>query len=173
MTTDKADRILSPEFKGVDHNVFMLIPEQGDDGLPKGDSLKSLYETISRLNGEGRILSAYTPGYGGAAEAVLKMAVGNGIGFAFDEGVCANRLFGYAYGSFIIETTEPVSLIEELSAAGQRAVFLGKTTEDKSLIGWGERIGLDEIEKLYEEKLEPIYSCNHRACGKPDGNVQL
>ena len=109
----------------------MLIPEQGDDGLPKGDSLKSLYETISRLNGEGRILSAYTPGYGGAAEAVLKMAVGNGIGFAFDEGVCANRLFGYAYGSFIIETTEPVSLIEELSAAGQRAVFLGKTTEDK------------------------------------------
>ncbi len=160
VTTDKADRILSPEFKGVDHNVFMLIPEQGDDGLPKGDSLKSLYETISRLNGEGRILSAYTPGYGGAAEAVLKMAVGNGIGFAFDEGVCANRLFGYAYGSFIIETTEPVSLIEELSAAGQRAVFLGKTTEDKSLIGWGERIGLDEIEKLYEEKLEPIYSCN-------------
>ena len=160
VTTDKADRILSPEFKGVDHNAFMLIPEQGDDGLPKGDSLKSLYETISRLNGEGRILSAYTPGYGGAAEAVLKMAVGNGIGFAFDEGVCANRLFGYAYGSFIIETTEPVSLIEELSAAGQRAVFLGKTTEDKSLIGWGERIGLDEIEKLYEEKLEPIYSCN-------------
>ena len=39
---------------------------------------------MNRLVKKGKVLAAYTPGYGGVAEGILKMSLGNGIGLAFD-----------------------------------------------------------------------------------------
>ena len=54
------------------------------------------------------------------AEAVLKMSLGNGIGLRFDEGCTMDELFGYAYGSFVLE----------LSEAEDVGLPLGVTTQD-------------------------------------------
>jgi phosphoribosylformylglycinamidine synthase len=55
---------------------------------------------------QGKVLSCYTPTYGGVAEAVLKMAIGNNIGFVYQENVSAEDIFGYRYGAFVMEVAE-------------------------------------------------------------------
>ena len=53
----------------------------------------------------GKVVAAYTPGIGGVAEAVMKMALGNSIGVGFAN-ITLQDLFGYNYGSFVLELAE-------------------------------------------------------------------
>lgn len=155
VTTEDVKNIISPEFKKVDHNVVMLIPEKDADGLPKAESLKKIYEAVHQGVKDGAIVSAYTPGFGGAAEAVLKMTMGNGIGFAYDD-VDMETLFGYQYGGFVTELAEEAVILAE----GFSVITLGKTTAEKVIAYADETLALSELEAIYEGKLEPIYSCN-------------
>ena len=150
VTTDSIGSVVSPEFKGADHPVVWLCPEYGPDGLPVAASLKKVYQTVAKLNKKGKLLSAYTPTYGGVAEAVLKMSLGNGIGLRFDEGCTMDELFGYAYGSFVLE----------LSEAEDVGLPLGVTTQDGMLSWRGQTVAIQELLERYESKLEPIYACN-------------
>ena len=151
VTTDKVSRILSPEFKGAGHPVVWLCPEYGPDGLPVATSLKKVYQTVNRLVKKGKVLAAYTPGYGGVAEGILKMSLGNGIGLAFDPGCTLDELFSYAYGSFILELTDNQETI---------GLSLGTTTETGDLTWNGQTLTAQELLAAYEGKLEPIYPCN-------------
>ena len=82
----------------------------------------------------------------------MKMAFGNGVGFAYDDALPLSDLFGYSYGSFLLELTDD-------TAAG---VLLGCTTPDAAITYRGEALTLRRAPALYEEKLEPIYACNIR-----------
>lgn len=157
VTTDDAGNIISPEFKSVDNNVFMLIPEYDEEGLPKAESLKAIYDDVNQEIKAGNIISAYTLGYGGAAEAVLKMSMGNDIGFEYCEDIDMKKIFGYAYGAFVIELSTPIIAYE---VEGAEAMKLGTTISEKAIIRGSEKISLAKLEKAYEDKLEPIYSCN-------------
>lgn len=150
VTTDKIASVVSPEFKGVGNPVVWLCPEYGPDGLPMADSLQKVYKTVQRLMKKGKVLSAYTPTFGGVAEAVLKMSLGNGIGLHFDDGCTMDELFGYAYGSFVLE-------LSETEAVG---LPLGTTTADGALSWREDTVTAEELLTRYEGKLEPIYTCN-------------
>ncbi len=80
----------------------------------------------------------------------MKMAFGNGFGFDFDEKVTMEDLFGYAYGSFVLELDghEPVGKV------------LGTIRPDCRFVWHGESVDGVALQKAYEEKLEPVYSCN-------------
>ncbi|MCI8331361.1 MAG: phosphoribosylformylglycinamidine synthase [Clostridiales bacterium] len=148
VTTDKTDHVLSPEFKGAGHQVVLLTPEYDEEGLPKAESLLALFDKVTSLMREGRVAAAYTPTYGGVAEAIMKMCFGNGLGFAF-ENLSIDTLFGYCYGSFILEVTEPVE-----------GTLLGVTTENAAIGMAGEEIALKTLLSLYEDRLESVFSCN-------------
>ena len=152
VTTAATGDIVSPEFKAADRRVVWLRPAYDENGLPVAASEKALFAEVTRLMREGRVAAAYTPGYGGVAEAVMKMAFGNGVGFAYDDALPLSGLFGYSYGSFLLELTDD-------TAAG---VLLGYTTPDAAITYRGEALTLDALLRVYEEKLEPIYACNIR-----------
>ena len=149
VTTDSVDNIISPEFKVSGSNVYLLKPEYDENGLPVAASVKENYNKVSKLVREGKVLAAYTPTYGGVAEAVMKMAFGNNIGFAFDDGVSYDDIFGYLYGSFVLELKD-----------AEIGIKLGTTCEKAAISYKGEELVLSEILKAYEDKLEPVYSCN-------------
>ncbi len=151
VTTDRIKHILSPEFKSAGHTLTWLRPVYGEDGLPVAESLREVFATVTRLNREGKLCAAYTPTYGGVAEAILKMSFGNGIGVALEESRTLDELFGYAYGSFLLEFER------EEDAVGER---LGITTQERTISYQGQSLTLQELLSTYESKLEPIYSCN-------------
>ena len=150
VTTDSVDNILSPEFKKAGSKVYMIKPEYTENNLPAAESLKAVFERITSLMREGKVLSCYTPTYGGIAEAILKMAMGNGIGFAYDSKMTKEEIFGYNYGAFLIETSCDIP----------DAVLVGNTIEKEEISLDTEVLSLKELCSLYENKLERIYRCN-------------
>ncbi len=150
VTTDRADNAISPEFKSAGNKLVLLSPEYDKNGLPVADSLLALYNKVTELMRGGKVYSAYTPTIGGVAEAVLKMSIGNGYGFAFDESVSLDAIFEYKYGSFLLEVA-PDERVGEL---------LGYVTEEQSFTYKGEKLDTSAVVKLYEDKLESVYPCN-------------
>ncbi len=148
VTTSKVDNIISPEFKKAGNKVVFLTPEYDENGLPKTTSLLNTFSKITKLMREGKAVSAYTLGLGGIAEAVMKMSFGNGFGFKFNN-IPMDKLFTPSYGSFILEVTEDVN--EEV---------IGTVTDDKKFTYNNEVVDYNRLQKVYEDKLESVYSCN-------------
>ena len=151
VTTAKTGDILTGDLKEEGKRVVLLAPEYGEDGLPKSDSLIRVYNTVTALARKGALLSVYTPTYGGVAEALLKMSLGNGIGVALDESVSLDALFSYTYGSFVLELNDGASV--------EGATLLGVTAKDELSYG-GVSLTLDELLSIYEGRLEPVFRCN-------------
>ena len=146
------DDIISNEFKSAGSKLVWLRPEYEEDGVrPKAESQKALYEQVTALIREGKVLSAYTPGYGGVAEALFKMGLGNRIGVALDADIDREELLRYAYGSFVLELADEMCV----------GVRLGNTTSRYVFASGGEEIDLESVREKYESKLEsvlPYYS---------------
>ena len=153
VTTEAIDHVLSPEFKGNHHKVFLLRPEKGLDGLPTAASLIRNFRIMERLREKGYLAAAYTPGFGGVAEAVFKMAVGNGFGFEFDRDLSLREIFAYDYGSFVIELAKDCPEIDQI--AGIK--YLGKTTSSDRISHGFSNVKLSTLLSLSEAKLESVY----------------
>ena len=165
VTTEKTDSIISPEFKKADSSVYLFKAEMDKKGLPTGQALKKLYDKITGLSRSGRVLACYTPGIGGIAEAILKMAMGNEIGFKYGEALAAEEIFGYNYGTFVVESTD------DMSADG--GLLIGRTCDDK-IIACGETVlSLNDLCGIYEDKLESVYHCNIETDGQAPANISF
>ena len=151
VTTEKLDRVVSPEFKGRGHNVILLEPEIGPDGLPTAESILENFDELNRLVEQGAVAACYTPGYGGLAEAVYKMCIGNEIGFEFDRKYGMRDIFGYKYGAFVVELNSGVDVTDDMEV-------LGKTLNRESIVCGEGHIRLVEMNREYESKLESIYT---------------
>ena len=149
VTTGKTGEVVSPEFKAAGHKVCLLTPAYDENGLPETASLLETFDTVTELLRSGKAVAAYTPGMGGVAEAVMKMGFGNGLGFAFDDALTLDELFGYAYGSFVLEMAD-----------GTVGKVLGVTTADGSFSYHGEALSQTQVLGAYEDKLESVYACN-------------
>ncbi|MBQ3068544.1 MAG: phosphoribosylformylglycinamidine synthase subunit PurQ, partial [Clostridia bacterium] len=143
--------ITSPEFKAAGSMVCLLEPTYLADGRPDATSLQEVYKTVSALIADGKVLACATPTYGGVAEAVLKMTLGNRIGLAVNGDVDMETLFGYRYGAFVLEM-----------AAGAETVgtVLGTTTDAYVVTYGNETVDMTAWQAAYENKLEPVYACN-------------
>ena len=147
VTTEKTGAIVSNECKRAGDKLVLLAPAYGVDGLPETASLLAVYETVHALLSSGKAVAAYTPGFGGAAEAALKMCIGNGFGCRFEESLPLETLFGYRYGAFVLEVLPEV----------EEGTLLGYVTEDGTFSRGAESVACGELFALYEKKLENVY----------------
>ncbi|MBR6709402.1 MAG: phosphoribosylformylglycinamidine synthase subunit PurQ, partial [Clostridia bacterium] len=150
ITTAKTDAIRSPEFKLPVSRVVLLAPEYDDRGIPTTASLKANYDLVHKLLASNTAISAWTPTGGGVAEGILKMCLGNRIGFRFADGLSDDMLFRPMAGAFILE----------LAGDADVGVLLGETTLAYTLRRDGETVDLAELQSIYEGRLEDIFSCN-------------
>ncbi len=149
ITTEKIGNIISNEFKKAGSRVYLLKPAYDTNGLPNPESLIATFNRVTGLMREGKVLSAYTPAIGGVGEAVMKMSYGNGLGFAFADGVSNEEIFGYNYGAFLLECNAPID-----------AMLIGTVTEEAAITCGAETVSLNKLQKAYENKLESVFSCN-------------
>ena len=149
VTTEKVKDIVSPEFKKAGNKVYLIKPEFDENGLPVAESLIAVFDKVCNILRSGKAVSCYTPGMGGIGEAIMKMAFGNGLGFAFDGAQTVDSIFGYNYASFLLEATEDID-----------GEFIGTVTENAVFTLGDESLDVTDILKIYEDKLESVYSCN-------------
>ncbi len=146
VTTGKTDDVITNDAKAAGHKLISICPAYGEDNLPTAESLIETFNKVTALMREGKVYSAYTPTYGGIAEAVYKMCIGNGLGFEFDSSLSLGDIFGYAYGSFLLEVD-----------ADTKGQTVGCFTDNGNITLGGESVSLLELDKLYEEKLESVF----------------
>ncbi|MDD6920741.1 MAG: phosphoribosylformylglycinamidine synthase [Eubacteriales bacterium] len=154
VTTGKTDEIVSPEFKKAGNKVVIITPEKNADNTVNIKSLIGVFNKVYALTSTGKAVSCYTVGIGGVAEAIMKMALGNRLGFAIDGSIKYDEIFGYNYGAFILELADKnVELADGFKS-------LGVVTEEYIISYDAEKVDLEDLENRYESKLEPIFPCN-------------
>ena len=150
VSTAMADKIVSTEFKESGSTVITIVPEYDEHGLPKFDSIRECFDKVEKLIDEDRANAIWTNGYGGFAEGIAKMCFGNKIGFEFTSQPSAEILFKPCYGAFIIELKGEAKSGEEV---------LGKTIKDYKVICRDYTLSLDNLQRIWEGKLEPVFPC--------------
>lgn len=151
VTTDNLDKVITPEFKKAGSTVVMLTSKKTADGLVDVDDLMDNFAVIEKLNAQKKILSAYTLTYGGLAEAVMKMAFGNNVGFEFSN-LELKDIFGYNYGAFVLELADDINI--------EKAKVIGRTIAEEKIVYGSQSVTLSELLNAYENKLESVFKCN-------------
>ena len=144
---EEADRLISPEFKAAGHPVYLFDAPYTPDGAPDYPAIKPMWEEITSLIRAGKIVSAWALSVGGVSEAICKMAIGNDIGFAFDEMFPSEALFLKNFGGLVVEATE------ELPAYWK----IGMTTAQPEITISDEVIDLDTLKATLEGTLESVF----------------
>lgn len=153
---EKASRIISPEFKNIGSTLVLMKSEKLEDGTLEIEGFKNNLEKLYELIGEEKVVSAYSLKFGGVSEGITKMSLGNRIG-AILNNISKEELFGFNYGSLILEVKEGVNLEDEFKGTNYNVI--GSTIKD-GVIKCEEydfEVSLKELEKAYEEKLEGVF----------------
>ncbi|WP_138290096.1 phosphoribosylformylglycinamidine synthase [Clostridium perfringens] len=153
---EKASRIISPEFKNIGSTLILMKGEKLEDGTLEIEGFKNNLEKLYELIGEEKVVSAYSLKFGGVSEGITKMSLGNRIGATLNN-ISKEELFGFNYGSLILEAKEGVNLEEEFKGTNYKVI--GNTIE-ADVIKCEEydfEVSLEELEKSYEEKLEYVF----------------
>ncbi|MDK0918648.1 phosphoribosylformylglycinamidine synthase [Clostridium perfringens] len=153
---EKASRIISPEFKNIGSTLVLMKGEKLEDGTLEIDGFKNNLEKLYKLIGEEKVVSAYSLKFGGVSEGITKMSLGNKIGAKLNN-ISKEELFGFNYGSLILEVKEGVNLEDEFKGTNYKVI--GSTIKD-GVIKCEEydfEVSLKELEKAYEEKLEGVF----------------
>ena len=144
----RADRVVSTEFKKPESSVVLLRPLiDPESGCPDFASLKANYKIAEQMVEQGIVASASSVGYGGLAEALFKMGLGNRIGFRMTADMTTSQMFAPMYGALVLEMVSD-------TPAGE---LLGETTVDYTLCCCGETLDMVQLQEIWEQKLEPVY----------------
>ena len=139
----KAPQVLTPEFKAPGHPVYAF----GGGSLDDYAAHKAAWDAFGSLRNEGKVLAAWAV-ENGAAEAVMKMSFGNGVGFASDSEAGA-PWWGPMPGMIIAELAEEVSL--------PCCEKIGVTTAEPTITIGSDSASVEELLRLNDSVLEPVY----------------
>ncbi|MGL5087761.1 MAG: phosphoribosylformylglycinamidine synthase, partial [Clostridium sp.] len=153
---EKADKIISPEFKEVGSTVVLLKAETLEDRTLDMDGYKNNLTKLYELIGSGKVISASAVKIGGVAENLTKMSLGNRVGVEF-ENLNKEELFGLNYGSLVLEFKDTVNIDEEMVGCVYKAI--GKTIENGAIISkeFDLNLAVYDLEKTFEEKLSKVF----------------
>lgn len=150
VSTAKADKVVSTEFKKSGSKVIYIAPDYDINNLPVFDSVKAVFDKVEEIISAGRAASVWTIGYGGIAEGIAKMCFGNKLGFEFTSRLTPEQLFKPCYGGFVIELTGEASDDEQV---------IGKTIDNYKICTLDYTVSLDNLQRVWEGKLEPVFPC--------------
>ena len=144
--------IITPELKAAGNRLVLLTVKRDGDLLPDYEDLKAQYRALTEDIKAKRVLSAYVLERHGAAEAVTKMALGNGLGVKLADSVSEETLFAPGWCNLLLEV--PAEALEKLSC---RTELFGEVTATPVLSYHGTEILLAEAEKAWTGTLEEVF----------------
>jgi phosphoribosylformylglycinamidine synthase len=145
----KATGIVSNHFKKAGSRVVLVPMTYDENNIPVFAEAISKYRCISKLIGEGKILSSFALSFGGVAEAICKLCFGNRLGFVFDPSFDLSSLFDCHYGSILLEVTDDAN--EEFF------IPVGNVQENSKIVVSSETIDLLALQKEWEGRLEKVF----------------
>ena len=148
-----AESVVTNEFKKAGSKVVLIKNKVDKNGVIDFEVYKKNLLALNKMIKDKKVLSAKALGYGGIAESVFKMAIGNMIGFEFSSDFKDN-LFSKAYADILIEVE---NLSDVVGFEEGSTLLLGQTIMAKELVYNNEKIELDILVKENEMPLENVF----------------
>ena len=157
VSTAKADKIISAEFKCPFSKIYYIAPKYDENMLPDFESVKKVFRTVEKAIADGKALSVWSLANGGLAEGVFKMSLGNHIGAKLNK-MDDEKLFGLCYGAFIIEASGEIP----------EAELIGETLDEYKIVSGDVVIDMTALEKKWDGVLEPIFKDSVKTMPAPE-----
>ena len=140
--------IVSGTLQKPDSYLYAFVPEVNEDFILKTESIVSIYTQVHELIKSEKVLSARAIGFGGIAETLTVMSMGNEIGFEMNTIL---DLFYPTTGGIILETKEKIS--------GQETLLfeLGKTNTSDKISFNKIAFELKNIKSSWKKPLQEIF----------------
>ena len=139
-TPVKIKNVISPELKTIGNYIYYIPIVKNSKGYPEiKETLKS-YELINEFIKSGKILSAYVQEEGSVVSSLVKMAVGNGLGFTVNK----ENILNFDPASIVVESNCELPF-EKIGMVSEEILINGIKFE------------YDEIYNAYTKTLNKIY----------------
>lgn len=155
VTTDKLENAISPEFKGIGREVGLINLDYDENFMLKPEQMKATYTEVKKLVDEGKITAISSIKYGGAARSIGEMALGNYIGFEFEN---THHIFLPLIGSLVVELDDRV---EGDIFKDSKYIRLGQTTGG-GIVFEDSHIPLEVLKENYLAPNEEVFPVNKR-----------
>lgn len=153
ITTVHADKVISTDLKKAGNRLYLLQHKPLANYMPDTDQLKQLWSDTTKAIQAGKIVSAYSIGFGGVCEALAKMSFGNELGANIR--INEENLYNYQYGSILVEAAAELSIPD--------AVQLGLVTDSDSIVINGVAIKRDTLYDACTEPFRKVYPATMEA----------
>lgn len=150
VTTSRADRIQSPEFKAADQFIYYL-PGVALEANIDFATIKANFEQMTSLQAAHDITAVSAVKYGGPLESLALMSFGNRIGAKVELADLADSLKAQL-GGFVFTSPEALPGLEAI----------GQTTADFALTVNGQSLDGAALLAAFEGKLEAVYPTNFK-----------
>ncbi len=147
VATVDAREVISPDFKKAGHGLYLVKHKPLASGMPDTEALAKQWEAVHREIKAGNIRAAYALGFGGLAEALVKMSLGNEIGV--DVSYDKNRMFDTMPGSIIVEAAEPIDV--------PGVEFIGYTIEEPVVMVEHHKFPISELAAKVSERHSEVF----------------
>ena len=153
---EDSEYIISSELKEVNSKLVLLTTEKNEDMTLNIEKFKINLERLYELIQGKKVISASAIKFGGVAEVLSKVTLGNKIG-AEVENLSKEDLFGLNYGGVVLEVKASVDIDEEFKGCAYKAI--GKTIEKEAIIlkDYNINFNINELENILEEKLSKVF----------------
>ncbi len=131
--------------------------------LPNREKVLSVLIFVQDKIQMGQVASAATATFGGLAESLGKMSFGNRLGLNFDESFEFEKLFGWHYGSFLLELdrslddTQWEKWRDEAESLGIDVCRVGTILEEPVIRLGSDLVTVDELIAAWEKPLSSFY----------------
>ncbi len=147
VTTGEIGDVRSNVYDREGDGIYLLLPDTDEKGLPVPESQKKVWSAVRGLLKSGAASSAWALGHGGAMEGLVKCALGGMKGVDLEPGFPVSELYAWHFGGMLVASDTPVD----------GAVRIGTVTGSGKLKRGADEISMDEVLKMYEAPLEPIF----------------
>lgn len=141
---------LSPEFKKTGSTISLVELPLLENGLPDFKSVRTTAAALHSLNKSKAILALHHIGSAGLAVALVKMALGNRIGFSGEGAPDSAGIF-----SFLIEHAPEAE--DSIRQAIPNSLEIGTTLAAPTFTLGSSTYSLSRLEAAYTKTLESIY----------------
>ena len=152
----KASKLITNVLKGGEKLYRLPIPKD-EQSVPDFDALKKMYAVVYENIENGNVTFATVVENGGVGAAVIKSALGNGVGVNFN--VNASELYSENYGDLVVAIKDASKFCSCVNKT-----FIGEATGDKFVCG-NETVSVENAENSYMGTLENVFSTTAPAVG--------
>lgn len=148
----KHTHIITPELKEAGNVLVKFEIETNEYDVPVYTQVMELYHKIFDYVMSGKIVSAYAVGFGGAVEAISKMAFGNRLGVNVNTQQTMEQLLQKEYGSIIVEMKP-----DDVKKLSIPYTQLGEVIEEANFIYGDTIISMEEAMVAFCGTLESVF----------------